>query len=275
METSKGPTARPMPSWRRWRATRPALVKSLGIDLQIYPAKGVTVTVPAASWPDGPQVPIIDDTRLFGLIRLGDRYRCSGSVEFDGWNTIPNPTRGKAIVDNVISVFPQFASCYDPASAKLWAGLRPMAASGSPYLGATPIKNLLPELRPRPSRMDACPAARRRSSPTSSPAGSRRSTSPASPSTPITEPRRRRDPPCPESPLRRTPDQEEIRDPGLHRAERRAVPRRSDALSHFARRPRRRFRHHQRLRRRHPERRKTPSTMRTACRCPPASGARR
>src|SRR5262245_46044749 len=120
----------------------PALVKGLGIKLQIYPAKGVTVTVPAARWPDGPQVPIIDDTRLFGLIRLGDRYRCSGSVEFTGWNTAPNPTRCKAIVDNVTSVFPQFARCYDPGGAKLWAGLRPMAASGSPYLGSTPIKNL-------------------------------------------------------------------------------------------------------------------------------------
>jgi len=141
VETSKGPLqadafVAAMASYT------PTLVKSLGINLQIYPAKGVTVTVPAASWPDGPQVPIIDDTRLFGLIRLGDRYRCSGSVEFDGWNATPSPIRGKAIVDNVIGVFPQFAGCYDPASAKLWAGLRPMAASGSPYLGATPIKNL-------------------------------------------------------------------------------------------------------------------------------------
>jgi D-amino-acid dehydrogenase len=102
----------------QWRAT-PALV-ALGIAC-IYPAKGVTVTVPArlARWPPGS---IIDDTRLFGLIRLGDRYRCSGSVEFDGWNTTPTPTRGKAIVDNVISVFPQFAGCYDPSTAQFWAG---------------------------------------------------------------------------------------------------------------------------------------------------------
>jgi D-amino-acid dehydrogenase len=141
VETSKGPLqadafVAAMASYT------PALVKGLGINLQIYPAKGVTVTVPAARWPDGPQVPIIDDTRLFGLIRLGDRYRCSGSVEFDGWNATPSALRGKAIVDNVISVFPQFAGCYDPGSAELWAGLRPMAASGSPYLGVTPIKNL-------------------------------------------------------------------------------------------------------------------------------------
>jgi D-amino-acid dehydrogenase len=120
----------------------PALLRPLGVRLSIYPAKGVTVTVPAAAWPDGPQVPIIDDTRLFGLIRLGDRYRCSGSVEFTGWDATPNPLRGKAIVDNVIGVFPQFARCYDAATAKLWSGLRPMPSSGNPYLGETSIKNL-------------------------------------------------------------------------------------------------------------------------------------
>ena len=141
VETSKGPL-RADAYVAAMASYTPAVVKDLGINLQIYPAKGVTITVPAASWPDGPQVPIIDDLRLFGLIRLGDRYRCSGSVEFTGWNTAPNPTRCKAVVDNVISVFPQFAGCYDPGSARLWAGLRPMAASGSPYLGATPIKNL-------------------------------------------------------------------------------------------------------------------------------------
>ncbi|MCP4305248.1 MAG: FAD-dependent oxidoreductase, partial [bacterium] len=120
----------------------PALVKRLGIDLAIYPAKGVTVTVSDAEWPDGPTVPIIDDTRLFGLIRLGDRYRCAGSVEFTGWDATPSPARGKTVVDNVISVFPEFARCYDEKTAELWSGLRPMPASGSPYLGATPIPNL-------------------------------------------------------------------------------------------------------------------------------------
>jgi D-amino-acid dehydrogenase len=62
----------------------PSIVAPLGIRLSIYPAKGVTVTVPAHGWSDGPTVPIIDDTKLFGLIRIGDRYRCSGSVEFAG-----------------------------------------------------------------------------------------------------------------------------------------------------------------------------------------------
>jgi D-amino-acid dehydrogenase len=120
----------------------PGLLNPLGVKVRIYPAKGVTVTVPDASWKDGPTVPIIDDTRLFGLVRLGDRFRCSGSVEFTGWDATPSPTRAQAIVDNVISVFPEFAKCYDKANAKVWSGLRPMPSSGTPYIGPTPLKNL-------------------------------------------------------------------------------------------------------------------------------------
>ncbi|MCB1497843.1 MAG: D-amino acid dehydrogenase [Bauldia sp.] len=120
----------------------PALLGPLGVKVSIYPAKGVTVTVPDTGWPDGPSVPIIDDTRLFGLIRLGNRYRCSGSVEFTGWDVTPSPARAQAIVDNVIGVFPEFAKCYDKSSAKVWSGLRPMPSSGNPYVGPTQVKNL-------------------------------------------------------------------------------------------------------------------------------------
>jgi D-amino-acid dehydrogenase len=120
----------------------PRMLAPLGVRLAIYPAKGVTVTVPTAAWPEGPRVPIIDDSRLFGLIRIGDRYRCSGSVEFAGWDTTPSIGRARAIVDNVMSVFPEFRKCYDPASALVWSGLRPMTPSGNPYLGRTPVKNL-------------------------------------------------------------------------------------------------------------------------------------
>lgn len=120
----------------------PKLLAPLGVRVSIYPAKGVTVTVSDGAWPNGPTVPIIDDTRLFGLIRIGNRYRCSGSVEFNGWNATLSPARGKALVANVISVFPEFARCYDERTAKLWSGLRPMPSSGNPYIGGTPVKNL-------------------------------------------------------------------------------------------------------------------------------------
>jgi D-amino-acid dehydrogenase len=120
----------------------PALLRPLGIELAIFPAKGVTVTVPAAAWPEGPRLPILDDTRLFGLARLGERYRCSGTVELDGYDATPSLARCRALIANVASVFPDFARCYDPVTAKHWAGLRPMAPTGNPYLGPTAIRNL-------------------------------------------------------------------------------------------------------------------------------------
>ena len=120
----------------------PLLLRPLGIRIPIHPVKGVTVTVSAAAWPDRVKMPIIDDTRLFGLVPLGDRLRVSGSAEITGFDTEPSPARCQAIVDNVIRVFPKFADCYDPATARYWAGLRPVTPTGRPCLGRSKYDNL-------------------------------------------------------------------------------------------------------------------------------------
>ena len=143
----------------------PALLKPLGVQVSIYPAKGVTVTVPDTAWPEGPKVPIIDDTRLFGLIRLGNRFRCSGSVEFNGWDTTASPARAQAIVDNVIGVFPEFAKCYDKATRQGVGRAAADAVLGQPLSRGDAGQEPLPQLRARPSRLDArlrLVAARRR-----------------------------------------------------------------------------------------------------------------
>jgi len=59
-----------------------------------------------------------------------------------GYNTTPSPARCQAIINNVISVFPDFAKCVDPATAKYWAGVRPVTPTGTPILGPSPIANL-------------------------------------------------------------------------------------------------------------------------------------
>jgi len=118
------------------------MLAPLSIHVSIYPAKGITITVPDSAWPRGPKVPVLDDTRLFGLSHIGENYRVSGSVEFNGWDGTPYPARVKAMIANVLGVFPDFARCYDERTAKVWAGLRPMPSSGSPYIGATPLNNL-------------------------------------------------------------------------------------------------------------------------------------
>ena len=119
-----------------------ALLSPLGVKVSIYPAKGITVTVPDHAWPEGPKVPVIDDTRLFGLSHIGRYFRVGGSVEFNGWDATPHPARVKAMIANVLGVFPDFARCYDEHTAKVWAGLRPMPSTGTPTLGATHLKNL-------------------------------------------------------------------------------------------------------------------------------------
>jgi D-amino-acid dehydrogenase len=120
----------------------PVVLRSVGIGVPIYPVKGVTITVPGAAWNDRLNIPIIDDGRLFGLVPLGDRLRASGSAEVAGYDTTPSPARCRAIVDNVISVFPDFAKCVDPATAKYWAGVRPVTPTGTPILDRSPIANL-------------------------------------------------------------------------------------------------------------------------------------
>jgi D-amino-acid dehydrogenase len=120
----------------------PALLKQVGIDVLIYPVKGVSVTVSAAPWNGAPSHAIIDDGRMFGLIRIGDRLRAAGSAEIAGFDATPMPARVQAIIDKVLQTFPQFARCYTPGTAKVWAGLRPVSPSGVGYMGRTSIRNL-------------------------------------------------------------------------------------------------------------------------------------
>jgi D-amino-acid dehydrogenase len=95
------------------------LLRPAGVKVWVYPLKGVTVTVPSQGWEAAPTRPIIDGTRFFGLVPLGDKLRCSGSAEF-----------------------PEFRRCYDPSTAEYWAGLRPATPTGTPYVGRTPVPNL-------------------------------------------------------------------------------------------------------------------------------------
>src|SRR5262249_37184259 len=41
-----------------------AMLSPIGVRVSIYPARGITVTAPDHAWPDGPKIPVIDDTRL-------------------------------------------------------------------------------------------------------------------------------------------------------------------------------------------------------------------
>ena len=117
----------------------PLFLKHLGIRVQIYPLKGYSVTIPTGGYNGAPTHGIHDGHRRIVMSRLGDRLRCAGTAELDGYNGTIRPDRAKATLDAAMAVFP---SCGDPSKAESWIGFRPMTPDCLPILGATGIRGL-------------------------------------------------------------------------------------------------------------------------------------
>jgi len=121
--------------------TAPLLAKN-GIRVPIYPVKGVSITFKRAGWDAAPAIPVIDDSKLFGLVPIGDRMRISGSAEITGYDTTPAATRAEAIIANASFTFPEMMRHFDISKSRIWAGLRPVSPSGTPLIGQTQIRGL-------------------------------------------------------------------------------------------------------------------------------------
>ena len=117
----------------------PPLLKPLGLDLPIYPAKGYSVTLPVADEGLAPMVSLIDDEFKMVYSRLGDRLRAAGTAEFAGYDDSVSEVRGRFILDKALELFP---GCGDAADAQFWAGLRPSTPDGVPVVGGTRYPNL-------------------------------------------------------------------------------------------------------------------------------------
>jgi len=116
--------------------TAPLLAK-LGVHVPIYPVKGVSITFTRGTWNSAPAMPVIDDSKLFGLIPIGERIRISGSAEITGYDTEPTMARAQAIIDNASFTFPEMKRHLDLSKARIWAGLRPVSPAGTPIIGCT------------------------------------------------------------------------------------------------------------------------------------------
>lgn len=117
----------------------PMLVKPLGIDLLIYPAKGYSATMPVRDAALAPQVSLTDDQYKLVFSRLGDRLRIAGTAELNGYNTDLNPVRCQAITRRTLQLFPD---AVDATQVQYWTGLRPATPSNIPYIGRTKLSNL-------------------------------------------------------------------------------------------------------------------------------------
>jgi D-amino-acid dehydrogenase len=119
-----------------------SMLAKVGIRVPIYPIKGVSITFPRGEWNTAPNMPVIDDSKLFGLVPIGERMRVSGSAEITGYDTTPAAARAQAIADNAAFTFPDIREHLNISKARVWAGLRPVSPAGTPIIGQTRIKGL-------------------------------------------------------------------------------------------------------------------------------------
>ena len=119
------------------------LLRSLGIYLNIYPAKGYSATLRLKRPQDASVVSLLDDTRKIAISRLGDHIRIAGTAEMAGYDTgitsATARTRCEALVRRYEQLFPGVADTRQP---NFWAGLRPSTPNNLPYIGRSKISNL-------------------------------------------------------------------------------------------------------------------------------------
>ena len=119
------------------------LLRSLGIYLNIYPAKGYSATMALKRPNDASVVSLLDDTRKIAISRLGDTIRVAGTAEMAGYDTaLDTPTaraRCAALVRRYEELFPGVA---DTSQPNFWTGLRPSTPTNIPYIGRSRIGRL-------------------------------------------------------------------------------------------------------------------------------------
>jgi D-amino-acid dehydrogenase len=115
------------------------LLKSIGLRVPVYPAKGYSVTMDVADPARAHTVSLTDDAYKLVFSRLGDRLRIAGTAELNGYDTTINETRCRALVRRAEELFP---GAGDPRSARFWTGLRPATPGNVPLIGRTRYANL-------------------------------------------------------------------------------------------------------------------------------------
>ena len=124
-------------------AYTPELVRSLGIRVPVYPAKGYSLTLPMDGWENKPRRLIADMGLHAGVNPLGGEVlRVAGTAEFTGYDTSIPEQGVQNLLGLVEAIFPEFAATMDRDNINPWAGFRPMSSDGVPVIGKTKIKRL-------------------------------------------------------------------------------------------------------------------------------------
>jgi D-amino-acid dehydrogenase len=115
------------------------MLRSLGIDLPIYPVKGYSLTINLDGEMPAPRSSVMDEHYKVMITRLGTRLRVAGIAEIAGYDVSIRPSGPATVLQSLRELFPEVAK---HGAVGAWAGLRPMTPDGPPYLGRTGIGNL-------------------------------------------------------------------------------------------------------------------------------------
>jgi D-amino-acid dehydrogenase len=116
------------------------LLKRVGVDLPVQPAKGYSVTFDDRRDRPSLRMPIIDSHLHAVVVPLEGAVRLAGMAEFAGYDRRLDPVRIRSLLKLLPAVLPR--APLDRATAKAWCGLRPSSADGVAIIGRTPIANL-------------------------------------------------------------------------------------------------------------------------------------
>lgn len=118
----------------------PKLLKTIGLNLPIYPLKGYSLTLPVKHSGNAPNISITDHAHKVVYAPLGETLRIAGGVELAGYDTSCPSDKIQRLSTLVEASFPGLC---DHGQATSWAGLRPATPSGVPIIGqAKPYRNL-------------------------------------------------------------------------------------------------------------------------------------
>ena len=118
----------------------PIVARTLGLRLDVYPAKGYSSTFPIKPGGRVPSVPGVDEQWLVGWSRLGDRLRLTSTAEFCGYDRTWTPRDFGNIMRFARDIFPDAA---DWDRGEYRACLRPMTPDGRPVVGRSRYENLI------------------------------------------------------------------------------------------------------------------------------------
>jgi D-amino-acid dehydrogenase len=125
------------------------LLRTVGVDLPIYPGKGYSASFKIKRLDAAPMVSTIDDEMKIAMSRLGDELRVAGTIEVGGYDLSLDSRVARArcqmLSDRIESVLPGVCDTRNEAQGgtpSYWTGLRPATPTNIPYIGATKIAKL-------------------------------------------------------------------------------------------------------------------------------------